>query len=412
MEFIVEKRIALTGKENGNQWNGKSHKMTVPWIVTAIVFSILSAVSYMYIFNRTDQTLHQASNTVNVKTDFNAKGDGLHDDTQAIQAALNDVDKGGTVIIPPGVYKVSKNMANKVSTGYGTSYSAFKITKPATIIMQGAVFQTQTKDQYGVFWIYKTSNVSLKGGSLKGDTLPADGIYTSRVGVLIQECDHCSIDGMYLKNFSQGINIYKSQFSTLRNVTSEFNKGSGIINFLSSNSLIDSCTIRNSGDGHLSLYGGGKNNTVTNCTIIENRTEESGQQGITLEKEKNSTINNNTITGFYYGIDIKNGSDSCTIDNNNAYNNQFNIAIRPGDPGRNGQLTSNNIRIINNTVIKPRNQAGTGGILIKIGSGHLVQGNTIEEGGLLMTGGVSIKSNLEFNNNKFIDNLFVKKSDS
>ena len=80
-----------------------------------------------------------------------------------------------------------------------------------------------------------------------------------------------------------------------------------------------------------------------------------------------------------------------------------------GDPGKNGQVTSNNIKIVNNMVIKPRKKAATGGILIKIGSGHLVQGNTIEEGGLLLTGGISINSNLEFNKNKFIDNTFCWK---
>ena len=273
MEFIVEKRFVLTGRAGGYNLNDKSQKRIKPWIVATIVFSLFSAVSYLYLSNQANQTLHTIPNTLNVKTDFNAKGDGVHDDTHAIQAAIDDVDKGGTVIIPPGFYKVSKNMANKAHTGYGTSYSAFKITKPVTVIMQGAIFQTQTKDQYGVFWIYKTSNVSLKGGSLKGDTIPANGILTSRVGVLVQECDHCSIEGLYVKNFSQGINIYNSEYSTIRNVTAEYNRGSGIINFQSDNSLIDSCTIRNSGDGHLSLFGGGKNNTVTNCTIVENRTQ-------------------------------------------------------------------------------------------------------------------------------------------
>lgn len=57
---------------------------------------------------------------VNVK-DFGAKGDGITDDTQAIQSAL---DTGKTVFIPEGTYLVSElslnNRANIIGSGYDT----------------------------------------------------------------------------------------------------------------------------------------------------------------------------------------------------------------------------------------------------------------------------------------------------
>ncbi|MBW7452525.1 right-handed parallel beta-helix repeat-containing protein [Paenibacillus sepulcri] len=379
------------------------------WYIAFIVVCAASLSAYMYLSNPANPVLQNVA-TWNVKTDFNAKGDGIHDDTNAIQAAIDDAGKGDTIVIPPGTYKVSKNIANKAVTDYGVSYSALKITKPVTIVMEGATFQTKTQNEYGVFWIYKTNDVALKGGILKGDTLPTSGIYTSRVGVLVQECDHCSIENMSLTNFSQGINVYKSEYSTVRNVTTEFNKGSGIINLASKYSLIDSCTIRNSGDGHLSLFGGGANNTVINSTIEENRPGVLNQQGITLEKEKETLIKNNVVTGFYYGIDIKNGSDSNSIESNTVYNNQYNITIRAGDPGSNGRAISNNIKIIKNMAVNSRKGANTAGIYIMVGSGHQIQENTVDEGTLIIAGGLQLKNNLEFNKNKYVDNIFVKKS--
>ena len=45
---------------------------------------------------------------VDVKTDFGAKGDGVTDDTAAIQAAVDSlITSGGTVILPPGIYLLS-----------------------------------------------------------------------------------------------------------------------------------------------------------------------------------------------------------------------------------------------------------------------------------------------------------------
>ena len=197
------------------------------------------------------------------------KAYAIKNDTPAIQKMIDNTPTGGTLTIPPGVYDIKKNPELVVYTDYGKSYSALKITKPITIIMDGVVFKTKTKNAHGVFWIYKASNVHLKGGTLLGDTLPTNGLFSSRIAVLVQESTDCSIDNITTKNFTQGINLYNSKNCKVKNVTVENNKASGIISIRSKNSLIDSCIIRNSGDGHLSLYGGGEYNIVKNCTISE-----------------------------------------------------------------------------------------------------------------------------------------------
>ncbi|MCQ6558872.1 right-handed parallel beta-helix repeat-containing protein [Paenibacillus mendelii] len=387
---------------------GSRRKIWVMLLSWAAVASIMVGVPQVGVLSK----YFEANKLINVVEDSKAKGDGVTDDTAAIQRAIDKVVPGGTVVIPKGSYYISAASSSKAVTGYGASQFAFKITKPMTVIMEGAEFKTKTKNNHGVFWIYRTSDVLLQGGSIKGDVRPTDGILTSRVGILVQESKHVTIEDMHLANLSQGINLTHSEKSIVRNVTAESNRGSGIINFISKYSIIEGNTIRNSGDGHLSLYGGGRNNTVINNTIVENRSAVTHHQGITLEKERDSVIKNNTVKGFYYGIDIKNGTNSCLIEGNIAFNNQYNIAIRPGDGGGNMQETSEKIRLYRNTATNQKKmQSSVAGILITVGKGHIVQENTIDQDGLLLKGGVKLNRNIDLNGIKFIDNVFVPKKE-
>lgn len=312
-----------------------------------------------------------------------AEGDGMTDDTQAIQNMIDETPIGGTIYIPAGIYKLSKNENFKATTGYGESYFALKITKPITIFMEQAVFQTKSDEEYGVFWIVNTADVHLKGGFFIGDKLPENNSLVSNIAILLQDSQKSSIENTYTKNFSQGIHLHHANDNTIRNVTSEFNYGSGIINFASDYNTIESCVIRNSGDGHLSLFGGGKHNQVKGCVITEDREGVTDQQGITVESEKNSVVEKNLVSGFYYGIDVKNGSDSNLIEGNLTYNNEFNIAVRPGDGGKNLMTKSNRISIVNNLATNPR-EGSERGIYINVGDEHIIKGNTVEENNLIL----------------------------
>ncbi|WP_394121458.1 nitrous oxide reductase family maturation protein NosD [Planococcus donghaensis] len=347
-----------------------------------VLLVLLGIVGFGYFFLMIEK-LTQNEEAENGQESYSANLDEASDKTEELQAAIDETPAGGTLEITPGVYKLSKNPDLKAVTGYGDSYFALKISKPITILMEEVIFQTDTDDEYGVFWVNETEDVHLKGGALMGERLPEDGSLTSHIAILFLYTDNSSIEDTYMKNFSQGVHLNHSDHNVVRKVTSEFNYGSGIISFDSDQNLIDSCVVRNSGDGHLSLYGGGEDNHVVNCMVTEDRPGYTDQQGITVESEIGSLIEKNTVSGFYYGIDVKNASESNIIESNIVFDNEYNIAVRGGDGGENLQLPSYDTQILNNIAVDPRDKSSYG-IYVGAGDGHVVIGNTLNIGNLVI----------------------------
>ena len=351
-------------------------------IIGTVLLVLLGIAGFSFFFLMVEKLTQEDEEESGVES-YSADLEEPVDKTAELQTAIDETPAGGTLEIPPGVYKLSKNPDHKAVTGYGDSYFALKISKPITILMEEVIFQTDTDDDYGVFWINETEDVHLKGGALMGERLPEDGSLTSHIAVLFLYTDNSSIEGTYMKNFSQGVHLNHSNNNHVLKVTSEFNYGSGIINFDSSRNVIDSCVVRNSGDGHLSLYGGGEDNHVVNCLVTEDRPDYDDQQGITVESEFGSLIENNTVSGFYYGIDVKNGSEGNIIESNNVFDNEYNIAVRGGDGGENLQLPSYDTQILNNMAVDPREKSSYG-IYVGAGDGHVVIGNTLNIGNLII----------------------------
>jgi hypothetical protein len=101
---------------------------------------------------------------VNVK-DFGAKGDGVTDDTAAIQSALNS-SFGKTVFIPSGTYLIDG------TGGVGNRNTGLLPTSNTTIFMSDdtVIKQKQTSsDYYNIFCVKDVSNVTIIGGTIIGD---------------------------------------------------------------------------------------------------------------------------------------------------------------------------------------------------------------------------------------------------
>jgi len=71
----------------------------------------LSAVSYGLLSASNPSYPEVGFNVVNVKyPTYNAVGDGVTDDTSAIQTAINSLTNGGVVFFPPGIYKLASQL--------------------------------------------------------------------------------------------------------------------------------------------------------------------------------------------------------------------------------------------------------------------------------------------------------------
>lgn len=152
---------------------------------------------------------------VNVKN-FGAKGDGITDDTDAIQSAVDYLKTlgGGTLKIPPGTYLID-------ATKFVDGRFGIRLIDNITVDMYGAVLKVipNNKTEYGVFDITKNRNVRIFGGYIIGDKFEHFGTTGEwGHGILIKDEESSNIlikdmhikdlwgDGVYIK-FGFGDNI-------------------------------------------------------------------------------------------------------------------------------------------------------------------------------------------------------------
>ncbi|MFB9330028.1 right-handed parallel beta-helix repeat-containing protein [Paenibacillus aurantiacus] len=355
--------------------------------------------------------------------------------TVAIQTAIDNIAENGTVYIPPGTYELERVETRYTNAGgNGRSWHALKITKPLTILLEGSLVITTgvvtgtgtdgkaISTLYGAFWIEGAKDVVIKGsGQIYGTTKPTAemNVHTAQCGVLIKASTNCRVENLSMKNLSQGVNIFESASCKVINVKAEEIRGCGIISSRSNNNLISSCVVKNAGDGQISLWGDtkGYSNTVELCRISEEVVP--NRQGITVENERDSTVRNNNATGFYYAIDIKNGSERCLIENNEVTNSRYGIAIRKGDGGTNGMNPSKKITITKNTVKDLpvwTSEKPVFGIFgqVGIGSGHIISENTTEARRMtykdvMITGNMTLDVGEADGNTEIFGNVFYTR---
>jgi len=92
---------------------------------------------------------------------YNAKGDGVTDDTAAIQAAINACQPDQVVYIPTGTYKISSPLSCSKSI-------ILRGAGPANTVLKGTIFSGEIINVGD--WLSYSSQVAITGGYTKGST--------------------------------------------------------------------------------------------------------------------------------------------------------------------------------------------------------------------------------------------------
>lgn len=167
--------------------------------------------------------------TLNAKW-FGAAGDGVIDDTDAIQAALDAIpDEGGTVWISHGDYRIDALIGLKPK-------SRTKLSLASGTVLRAL---PNASERYNVILIASQTDVTVQGGTIVGERQEHLGttgewgmgisiLSSSHVTILDTTIRDCWGDGIYLGYDSTKPGRVNCQNITIRNVTCDNNRRQGL----------------------------------------------------------------------------------------------------------------------------------------------------------------------------------------
>ena len=291
------------------------------------------------------QPVAQPTNLVSV-LDFGAKGDGITNDTAAIQTALNE---SSSVYIPDGTYMINVDQTLKPKSNQTITLSQNAVLKALP----------SANGYHAVIRMTDVSNISISGGAIVGERyehLGIDGEWGMGIHV-IQGSNNISIsnmtisdcwgDGIFLgdspavtditidgviadNNRRQGLSITDAKRVTVKNSVFKNTNGTlpeaGIDIEPDANQtsegieIINTQCYGNSGSGLdlMGITGIIKQVSVTGSTMKDN-----GSMGIRLVKASDLTFNNNTVTNNLYGIELEKDVYNASFKNTTVSKNQY-----------------------------------------------------------------------------------------
>ena len=193
--------------------------------------------------------------SVSVK-DFGAVGDGVTDDTAAIQAALNAVAiAGGAVLFPAGSYNITSPLKTFSNVALvGADATACIISKSTTTVGSGSnLARAGTKtDSYAVdavIILVHADNLYTQYPQIKNLTIKKSSYAAASYGIYAPRAHHVTFDNLLILNCNTGYYTFDNWMGTLRDVT------------------VQACSVgfQHADDG--SGQGTGTSITFTNCWI-------------------------------------------------------------------------------------------------------------------------------------------------
>lgn len=159
---------------------------------------------------------NSVKNIVSIK-DFGAVGDGVTDDTDSINKAIESVNKngGGDLLIPPGTYMIDGSDSGKCGVKMKSNVKV--------IFSKGAIFKQITTDRenYNIILIQDCDNVEIVSPVIVGDKSTHIGTAGEwGHGITIMNSDHVTItdpkitdcwgDGIYIGIQYFGVNVKRT----------------------------------------------------------------------------------------------------------------------------------------------------------------------------------------------------------
>jgi len=326
----------------------------------------------------------------NVKN-FGAKGDGATDDTDAIQAVIDDVaGTGGTVVIPDGTYMINATR-NNGSRG-------LLVKSDMTLRLgAGAVLKAIPNDSgsSSILFITQASRVNILGGTLEGERSKHLGTGgESGMGIYVASSQNVVIEGVTAREcWGDGFYIGGSagcQNVTFCNVVGDHNRRSGLSAVFVDGLMIRNSTFRNNRgtlpEAGINLEPNASetvgNTHILGCTLSNNGG--SGiQVGVALSNSsgaiKNATMDGNTLSSNGLnglsadsggGIEVSNTSGHRVTNNTLLTNNHWGLRLRDD---------ADNTTVTGNTVTKTTGTPGDGIFVDRTINGYIITSNTAKD---------------------------------
>lgn len=293
----------------------------------------------------------RGSTVVNV-LNYGAAGNGVHDDTAAIQTAINALpSSGGTVDIPAGTYLVDALVSIRLR-----SYMHLRMSPSAKLVARG-----NGAERYNIVYVNKLREVEISGGQIIGERDHhvgtggewGHGIFvrgSSNVTIRDLHVSRCWGDGLVIAaadmwqappipcsnvvvanivstgsrrqalsiGYVRDVKIYDSEFSNSNGTTPQCGVDIEPENGNTAYKvLFENCSVRGNARYGMLLYKGSQGVTVRNCTV-----ENNGSCGIVTRNALatyivGNTIRNNSATGLF----IQDGTRNCQVSQNTSYGN-------------------------------------------------------------------------------------------
>ena len=308
----------------------------------------------------------EAATVVDVRT-FGAKGNGVTNDTAAIQKAINSLPStGGTVVIPPGTYGVDAVTMLKLKSNVTLQMS------PTTIL--GVI--PNAAAHYEVLSVGGVSNVNINSGVLWGDRLTHKGttgehgfgvaiLGSSNVTVTGTASNNMWGDGFYVGNGPSFGSSLKTRSTNVKliDVTADNNRRQGISVTSGKDISIVRAKLTNTNgaapSAGIDVEPNGKTDILQNISIVDTYTANNQGAGISLSLGAilgtttpiSITVTNHTDDGSKQGMNISGGSGiipgTVRVDNPIWKNSKTNALAVVGTDYRGFSTTVNNAKVVN-----------------------------------------------------------------